>query len=316
MGLGGDFADAIPEPTEILTGYISAITVGDIVTVTVGGNPNPGKLISAAVNYVPTIGDSVLCLRRGNDLRVIGPSGPPLPATGVVAASPGKTASTLTITVTGIGSVEMPWIAAYTPITVGDKVALLWYGAPTTGLVLGKVGNAYANNPAPPPPPGAPPPPAATGTTVFTATAVGTWRDGGWRSDDNGDAIQGTYPGFGANTGVWFYNGQPRSTLGGATVTSAEIWLGRTSGGTFAAQTVHLYRTADDFKGGAPSLLTGPHDVSLAVDQSGWFGLSTTIAQQLVTTGGGIGISGSPYLRMYGLTKSGQAGALRINWRR
>lgn len=313
MGLAQDFSNALPEPFDVHTGTITAVTLGGTVTVNVGGNNHPDKLISGAAAYLPAVGDRVLVLQKGKDLRVVGPVVPALPGTGTVAASPGKTPSTLTITVTGLGSKEMPWQSTYTPV-VGDQVAILWRGGENSGLVLSKIGNAYTQNPAPPAPPTAPPT-ITTGRAVFTAVASGSYRDGAWRGDTD-DVIQGTYPGYGANFGAWFYGGQPRSTLGGATVTAAEIWLGRGSGGVFAAQTVHLYRTGEDYKGSPPTYGTGPHDVSLAVDQSGWFPLSTTIAQEIVNLGGGVGIQGAPYLRMYGLSKSGSAGALRIDWRR
>lgn len=314
MGLGAEFANALPPPVGMDTGTITAVTFGGSVTVNVGGNLHPSKLISGAAAYKPAVGDRVLVLQLGNDLRVIGPVGPPLPDTGTVAASPGKSASTLTITVAGLPTgKEMPWVSSYTPV-VSDKIAILWRGGEDSGLVLGKVGNAYANNPAPAPPPTAPPT-VTTGRAVFTATNCGTYRDGVWRTDTD-DVVQGTYPGYGPNQGVWFYSGQPHSTLAGATVTAAEIFLGRGSGGVFGPQTVHLYRSGENYMGSPPSFGFGPQDVALSVDQSGWYALNTTIAQQLIDLGGGVGIQGAPYLRMYGLSKSGSAGALRIDWRR
>jgi len=171
--------------------------------------------------------------------------------------------------------------------------------------------------PAPAPPP--PPPPATAGVNTFPALSVGTYRSG-WRTDDNGDVIQGTAPGFsGLNEGAWFYHGQIRNTLGGATVTGAEIFLGRTSGGVFAAQACHMYRVTNDSRpGGALTFGSGPHDASLPVNTSGWFTFSTSIAQELVDSGGSVGIKApsGPYMRMFGLSKSGSAGALRIYWRR
>lgn len=312
VGLAEEFAAAIPDPIEILTGSIAEVTLGGTVAVFVGGSRLPDKLI-CAVGYKPVIGDPVLVVRQGQYVRVLGPVTVALPDTGVVAASPGLTASTVTVTVAGIGAREMPWVGS-TP-AVADTVAILWRGGDTTGLVLGEVGTAYAP-PSPEPPPTGLPPGATTGSTVFTATACGSYRDGAWRTDDNGDVIQGTYPGFGANQGVWFYSGQPRATLGGATVDSAEIWLSRAAAGVNGPQTVHLYRTGEDYKGSPPTFGAGPTNHDLSVGQYGWFPISTTIAQGIVDAGGGVGIQGAPYLRMAGLTKSGQAGALRINWRR
>ena len=55
---------------------------------------------------------------------------------------------------------------------------------------------------------------------------------------------------------------------------------------------------------------------SVAVGQTGWFGIPASMGQDLVNNGGSLGIRNSPYMRMYGLSKSGMAGALRLYWRR
>lgn len=313
MGLAQDIADRGGADVEVLYGTIAAVISGTTVSVYVGGNLHTGKLL-AAPGYLAMVGDPVVVLRQGQRLTVLGAVSPPLPATGVVTAVPGITATTITVTVDGVGSLNLPYLAGYSP-TVTDQVAILWRGGAQSGLVLDEVGNALKLPPPPPPPP-APPPAPITGATTFTAVDVGSHRDGEWRTDANGDVIQGTFAPFGANVGVWFYGGQPKATLAGVTVTAAEIWLGRTAGGTFGSQNCHLYRVTDDYRGGAPTFGAGPYDIGLTVGQEAWFPMSTSIAQAIVTSGGSVGISGSPYMRMYGLLKSGQAGSIRIYWRR
>ncbi len=166
-------------------------------------------------------------------------------------------------------------------------------------------------------PPTAPPGGSQEGITVFTAIGVGTYR-GGWRNDDNGDVIQGTAPGFaGANEGAWFYGNTPYSTLNGATVTAFQIYLGRTEGGVFGAQTANLQRVNHAYRPPGGMTFTGSATgVNVAVGQLDWFSLPTSLGQDLVNNGGSIGIRNSPYMRMFGLSKNGMAGALRISWRR
>lgn len=304
----------ISPDVEILTGQIAQVLSAS-VTVYIGGNLHPDKLV-AAPGYKPVAGDQVLVLRRGQVLTVLGAITPPYATEGTVSTVPGSTSTVIGVTVAGIAAaVELPFLDSYTPV-VGHQVSLLWRGGVNSGLVLGKVGNALPP-PAPPAPPPPPPPAPLEGSTVFNAVDVGTYRSG-WRNDDNGDVIQGTAPSFaGANSGAWFYGGHPKNTLTGATVTALEIWLGRTSGGVFGGQSCHLYRVVDDWQpGGALTFGTGPNNVSLSVGQEGWFSLPASLGQELVNSGGSIGITGEPYMRMYGLSKSGQAGTIRIYWRR
>lgn len=310
MVLAEELADRLGGGVQVLTGTIDSIAAGASVTVQLSGNLLPGLLV-AAPGYDPAPGDPVLILRQGQRITVLGAITTPMPATATVTATAGAIPSTVRLSVTGVGSVDLPYLASYTP-TVSDVVAILWRGGRNSGLVLGKVGAALA--------PGAPPPatpatPGATsGQSTFTAVDVGTYRSG-WRDDDAGDVIQGTFGS--ANEGAWFYGGFPHSTLGGATITGADIWLGRTSAGVYASQNIHLYRVADDNQpGGALTFGSGPYDLGLAVGQSGWFPFSVSIAQEIVTNGGSVGCKGAPYMRMFGLSKSGQAGALRVSWRR
>jgi hypothetical protein len=313
VGLADEIAQRTTGGVEVLVGSVAGV-VGDTVTVYVGGNPHPGKLVASA-GYLPMPGDPVVVLRQGQVITVIGPHLPAYPTKCTVSALPDVTTDLVLVTVPGFGTRRLPFLASYTP-QVSDLVEVLWRGGLDSGLILGEVGDAVAAAP-PPSPPTAPPGGSQEGTSTFTAVGVGTYR-GGWRTDDNGDVIQGVAPGFaGANEGAWFYGNQPHSTLNGATVTGVSIWLGRTQGGVFGAQTANLQRVNHSFRPPGGMTFTGSvSGVALAVGQEGWFSLPTSLGQDLVNNGGSIGIRNSPYMRMYGLSKSGMAGALRISWRR
>jgi hypothetical protein len=312
MGLADEIAARTAAGVDLVLGVITEVNADNgRVTVNVGGRDFPNMLFATGA-YAPNVGDGVAVLRNGLQLIGLGATGVPRPSTGIVSSVP---VGSSTILVTAAGTTySLLFVSTYTP-AVSDRVLILWPGSQKSGIVIGKVGVTAA--PPAPPPPGPPPGGASEGVATFTATGVGTYRSG-WRNDDNGDVIQGVAPGFaGNNEGAWFYSGQPRATLSGATVTDFQIYLGRTSGGVFGGQSVHLYRVGEnDRPAGALSWGVGPHDLSLAVGQQGWFGLPTSLAQDLVNLGGSIGIKGSPYMRMFGLSKSGSAGALRISWRR
>lgn len=290
------------------------VTTGTL-TVNVGGVEYDDLLVADA-GLSPTNGDPVLLLRQGDMTVVIGLLSRWLPPHGTVAATG---ASTLTVTVPGVGNVALPYLASYAAPAISDAVDIRWGGTTGRGLVIGELSTSPTSPTAPAPAPPPPPPAPSTGTTTFPARSVGTYRSG-WRTDDNGDVIQGTAPGYaGINSGAWFYHGQIRSTLSGATVTGAQIYMGRTSGGTYAAQPCHLQRVTDNVRpAGALTFTGGVDDVDLAVNQTGWFSISTAMVQALIDSGGSIGIQApaGPYMRMYGLSKSGSAGALRITWER
>lgn len=313
MGLAEEIARGSGGGVEVLYGTIASVQ-DTSVTVYVGGNLVADCLL-AAPGYLPLPDDPVVVLRHGSRITVLSAIVPPYPPRGTVQALPDVSTDLVNVTVAGFGNVRLPFMGNYTP-AVSDLVQILWRGTLQSGLILGEVGDADVVLP-PSSPPTAPPSGPSSGTTTFTATGVGTYRSG-WRNDDNGDVIQGTAPGYpGANEGAWFYSGHIRGTLGGATVTGAEIWLGRGEGGVFASQTANLQRVAHDTRPGGAMTFTGSvTGVGLAVGQSGWLAIPTALAQSLVDSGGSIGVKGSPYMRLHGLSRSGSAGALRISWRR
>lgn len=318
MGFAQDVGRSLPGPgPEMLTGTVVSgdVTTGTL-TVNVGGIDYTDLFIVDAGCSLDA-GDSVVLLRQGDWMVVVGAVTGWLPPHGTVTA---VGATTVTVTVPGNGSVTMPFLTSYTSPTVGDVVSISWHGTVRRGVVRGKLSTSPTTAEKPAPKPNPPLPQPRTGTTTFPARSAGTYRSGTWRPDANGDVIQGTAPGYpGANEGAWFYHGAIKQTLAGATVTAASIYLGRTSGGVYAGQACHLQRVTNNTRpGGALSFTGAVDDVSLAVGQTGWFSISTAIVQALVTSGGSIGIQApsGPYMRMYGLSKSSSAGALRISWRR
>lgn len=317
-GFAANVARILPSGSgELLLGTVVGADVDDgTLTVNVAGLYYDDLQVTDA-GCSPTAGDPVLLLRQGDWMVVIGAVTTWLPPHGTVTATG---ATTLDVSVPGHGTVTLPFLKSYASPTIGDAVAIAWHGTSRRGVIVGELSTAPTSPSGSVPVPPAPPSTPVSGMTTFPARAVGTYRSGEWRTDDNGDVIQGTPPsGGGANEGAWFYGGSPRSTLAGATVTSASIYLGRTSGGVYAAQACHLQRVTDDNRpAGALTFVGSVDNVSLTVGQEGWFPLATAIAQDIVTSGGSVGISApsGPYMRMYGLSKSGSAGALRIAWER
>lgn len=299
------------------TGLVTGVDTSGNVTVNIDGSPVTG-LSLCGVPLQP--GDAVKVIRQGGTYWVAGlVVAQDRPTVGTVASVP---ASSSTIVVaTTLGALSCGWAAAYTP-TVGDVVWIAWLGS--TPVVVGKQGvtgapPAPALTPAPSPAP--PPPPAVTtGTTYFPCVGSGTYRSG-WLSNSisDGNVMQGDY-GYGPNDGAWFTGGRPHSSLAGATVTDCKIWLRRDYGGTYAAQTIHLIRVANNYQpGGALSFDSGhaTDSIALAVGQSGWFDVPNSIAQALVDSGGSLGVtSADPYVRLYGRPNDTRAGQLRISWRR
>lgn len=304
----------------LTTGQVTAVDGSGNVTLNIAG----AALTGLQLPGVPlAVNDNVLVLQQSGTYFIVALlAGAGRPISGAVASVP-SSSSTIIVT-TAVGSLEMGWSAAYSP-TVGDAVWIAWLGS--TPIVMGKQGKTGTppapTPPAPPPKPPPPPPPKiTTGTSTFVASSSGTRRGSEWLSDgiSNGNVMQGSYGSYGANYGAWFYSGRPHSTLAGATVTGARIYLARTNGGTYAAQTIHLSRVSNNTRpSGGLSFDSGhaTNAISLAVGQKGWYTLPVSIAQALVTSGGSIGVTSSdPYVRLWGVKNSGSAGALRISWKR
>ncbi|SOD72715.1 hypothetical protein SAMN05892883_2065 [Jatrophihabitans sp. GAS493] len=306
------------QPTDVTVGLVILDSSGN-PQLSVGGVTQAGVkwLCASPVNT----GDRILVLLQAGQCYAVGPvfNASPLPPAvgGTVLTVP--TDSVTIIIDTIAGNIEARFIDGYTPLA-GDPVILIWTGSQPVAVPQGVTGTPSTPTPTPVPVPKPPPKPAThTGTTTFVAASAASYRVGdGWRDDANGDVIQGTAPGVsGANSGAWFYGGRPKATLAGATVRSAQIYLGRTSGGTSASQNLNLQRVTNNSRpAGALTFAGSVSTIGLAVGQKGWFTIPAALAQALVTSGGSLGITGSPYMRLFGLTKSGQAGALKLTWSR
>ena len=231
-----------------------------------------------------------------------------------------------TITVTADKAYTATFLSSYTP-TVGDRVRLLWQGPDVT--VLGKVG-VTPGGAAPTGTTGAgttaPPAPKASGT--FPAPAIDSatyWSGGGWDSirPYGGIVSQGTvYGTTNLVTGAWFY-GNTMAELAGATINRVRFRVPqrRTVGDYNKPLTLHLYAHNSPARpGGDVTRVSGPTDVTIPAGWNpgpgdGFIDLPTGVAATLIA-GGGISISGDPYLSFVGKPADPASGQLLIDWSR
>lgn len=305
-----DFLTALPVPNfEVGPGFAD-----DYPNVRVRGLVQPAIWLGDyAVKGEPIIVGLIGAKTTGQYL-VLGRVGGPLPVEGTVTAAP---AGSDTITVDAAGTeYVVTFLDSYVP-TVGDRVGLLWQGA--QGRVLGKVGVTPSVEIAPPataPPPGA----ATTGTLPVIATDSATYSGGlyGWNARYGQNVYQGDGSPWGGpptNAGAWFY-GAGASQLAGSTVTGVQFRLpARNTAGASGTGTVHLYlHTSPTRPGGDVTRVDGPFDVSSAAAGSyvtlptGWGGV--------LVAGGGISITGNPYMGFRGRGEDPASGQLSLTWQR
>ena len=309
-----------PAPPRFPVGQIVAIDPTGAVTVNLGGYNWPATRI---VDTPLSVGDNVLLLREGRALTILGPIAPTArPVTGTVASVPSNS-WTLLVT-TSIGTISAYYPSSYGSPAAGDQVLLIWQGSVAIAVKQGSNGTPGPLPVNPPPSTPLPPPTAPnTGTQVFQAVASGTYSsNNGWQAGSGGHVIAG--PDTVANlldiySGAWFLGRRIPNTLHGATVEQAWIYLGRDSGGSDSPQTVHLYRVNDVRRpAGALDFTATTVDVVLEFGQRGWFELPASFAQELVDSGGSVGVQApsGPYVVLWGLAQSGMAGAIKIAWRK
>lgn len=261
----------------------------------------------------------VVGLRGGKttgELIVLGRVGGPLPIKATVTAAPGGS-DTITVSA-GSAEYVVTFLSTYTP-TVGDSVRLLWQGG--EGTVLAKVGLTPSVVVAPPataPPPGA----ATTGALPVVASDSATYSVGyGWNSYYGQNLYQGDGSGWGApadNRGSWFY-GAGAAQLAGATVTGVQFRLpARKSGGaSSSAATAHIYLHGSATRpGGDVTRIDGPFDVSVAPGFGGGYITLPTGWGGVLAAGGGISITGSPYMGFKGRSEDPASGQLQLAWQR
>ena len=251
---------------------------------------------------------------------VLGRVGVDGPREATVTTVPGGS-DTITVTADSV-DYTATFLSAYTP-TVGDRVRLLWQGRDVTAV--GKVGVTPAIIL---PPSGTPPPPPTKASGTFSAPAIDSatyWSGGGWDSIRPGGGIvsQGTVYGTSAVvTGSWFY-GNTMAELAGASVSRIRFRVPqrRTVGSYNSALTLHLYaHTSPGRPGGDVTRVSGPTDWSVPAGwnpdpANGFIDLPTSIASTLIA-GGGISISGDPYLSFVGKPSDPASGQLLLDWSR
>lgn len=249
---------------------------------------------------------------------VLGRAGVDGPREGTVTTVPGGS-DTITITSDG-KDYTATFLTGYTPV-VGDRVRLLWQGRDVT--VMGKVGvtpsaGVLVGEPL------QPPPASSSGTFNAPATDSATmWGPGGWDSwaGGGGHVHQGSWSGS-TVTGAWFY-GNTMAELAGATITRIlfRVPARRSVGSYNNPGTIHLYaHNSPSRPGGDVARVAGPTDVSIPAGwapgpDDGWVDLPTSYAPTLIN-GGGVSISGDPYMGFVGKPSDPASGQLRIEWSR
>lgn len=257
--------------------------------------------------YIPTAGDAVRVLMVDGEAQVLGPviTGQ-RPMTGTVSG----TASSGRIPVDAGG---VTYRARYfgTAPAIGQLVFFDWQ-ATVPRIMPG----AVQPEPEPTPDEGQAPPtrpaPVTTGSDTFAAIDAASWRPG-YNRWDSGTVKQYRWRSESESRGAWFFGDAP-TRLKGRTITRARLRLpARERVGLYNnTLTVHLYRhTARTRPGGDVNRVAGPHNVNIP---GGWRGglidLPTSFGQDIANGGGGIGITGAPYM---GFETNAQ---LILDWRR
>lgn len=299
----------------MVEGIVIEDSITGILSVYVNGSLVPAPWPAA---YPPVAGDTVTVLIIDGSARVLGPTSTGArPLTGTVngSASGGKVPIS-----TSAGVLFCRYVGTV-PAT-GSLVRLDWAA---TEPWIWPTAAAIVPPPVTPPTPPAPPPPPdpgpTTGTLSLPAVASSTWRsDSGWGRW--GTALrQFRYGSEAESHGAWFYGSTARQ-LAGRTITAARIYLPAREGvGSYnAALAARLYRhTSDSQPAGDVSRVAGPESRTLAPignGATGWVDLPAAWGQAIVDSGGGVGISGSPYLGLVGVSADAQSGLIQLDWRR
>ena len=248
---------------------------------------------------------------------VLGRVGGPLSTEGTVTAAP-PGSDTITVSA-GSAEYTVTFLDSYSP-TVGDRVGLLWQGA--QGRALGKVGvtpGVVVNGPSTQPPPSA----ASAGTLPVPTVDSGTYSGGayGWNARYGQNVYQGDgtpWGGPSSNSGSWFY-GANASQLIGATITGVQFNMParNSAGASSSAATVHLYlHNSPNKPGGDVTRVSGPVDVVVQPRSGGGYITLPTGWGPTLIAGGGISITGSPYMGLLGRGEQPDSGQLKLSWQR
>ncbi len=308
-----DFLTRLPVPNfEVMPGYADDypnIKVRGLVqpAVWLGDYAAKGEPIIVGLIGAGTVGQYL----------VLGRVGVPYPVEGEVAAAP-PGSDTLTVTA-GDAEYTVTFLDSYAP-TVGDRVALSWQG--NLGRALGKVGvtpTVLISGTATQAPPGA----ATSGVLPVATVDSATYSGGayGWNAGYGQNVYQGDgspWGGPSSNSGAWFY-GANASQLQGATITGIEFLMPRRNraGSSSAAATVHLYlHNSPTRPGGDVSRVAGPVDVVVQPNSGGGYVALPAGWGPTLIAGGGISITGSPYLGLLGRGEQPDSGHIKYAWQR
>jgi hypothetical protein len=236
--------------------------------------------------------------------------------TGLVTAVTAGTAGTPARATVDVGGGVVTSVACLSTVApaVGDCVLL--QVADRRMFVVGKLSHPTSPAPLPPAPGG-----DTAGTTVFPATAAGTYLAGVWRTDRT-DVIQGPEAGGQANVGVWCYADIPAGTLAGATVTAGQVWLRRWPNTPAATVTAGLILHELAAPGAPPTVLDTAAVPALPAGWAGWVDLPTGWVADIVnpaSSARGVGVSvaaAADYATFASLIADAQSGALSITWSR
>ena len=199
----------------------------------------------------------------------------------------------------------------------GDPVHLSWDAAIPT--ILGIIGIPVAAPPeASQPTPPSPKP--QTGTAKAPATRSNTWHPsygwGNYAGSQNGG--QQLYSGswYGSTvTAAWFY-GNAFTSLGSKTVTAIRFRLpARLNVGASGGATIHLHaHTSKTQPGGDVNRIAGPHNIAVTHMQGArWITLPLAWAS-ILKAGGGISLSGEPYVGYNGRLRDPESGRIEMDW--
>lgn len=240
-----------------------------------------------------------------------------------VNVRPGVVVATGPVAVNVDGAVYIsPWCPmSYTPV-LNDRVRVLLCAGEATILgVIASPGSGMAV-------PAAPAPPAAASSGMLSMPAVqsGSYRaaDGWGRPGSRGlslnAVVQGTAPGSSyAYSGAWFYGSQANQ-LAGASWDAVRLRIGPRLeiGSNNSTLTLHAYvHTSSTKPGGDVSRVAGPYDFTVGAHSGGgWVGTLPSGCYATLWAGGGISITGSPYLGIAGLDVDPASGQLDADWHR
>lgn len=280
------------------------------------------------MGYIPAIGDNVRVLLVDGMALVVAAAGyDRRPLLGIVAGS----ASNGRVPVTTFAGTFYARFIGTAP-TIGNQVRFDWAAtepwiwpvsaSPSTPSTDAppppSPTNPSAPKPPPPPPPEKPKPPQ-TGMMTVSAINSGSYQVGGNWAFMGKTVMQWRWSGARENRGAWFYGSKPQQ-LRGRTITRIQIRLParRRIGNYNQSATAHIYRhTSKSRPSGDVNRVQGPHNVSIPANaRARWVDLPVSFGRNLVSSGGGFGLQGSPYLGFGGIDDDPASGQLRIYWRR